>query len=68
LKIQLCELIDTKALNEEEAEELLDLKLSIETDFHTENIELLNSLVQSGKEVVDRLSQKVYEKAKEIMR
>jgi len=68
LKIQLCELIDTKALNEEETEELLDLKLSIETDFHTENIELLNSLVESGKEVVDRLSQKVYEKAKEIMR
>lgn len=68
LKIQSLELIDTKTLSEEEIEELLDFKLSIETDYNSENIELLNSLVESGKEVIDRLSKKVYEKAKEIMR
>jgi hypothetical protein len=29
---------------------------------------LLNSLVESGKETIDKLSEKVYQKAKEIMK
>jgi hypothetical protein len=68
LKIQLLELIDTKALEDEDINELNDLKQSIESDYHSENIELLNSLVESGKETIKNLSEKVYQKAKEIMR
>ena len=67
LKIQLLELIDTKALEDEDINELNDLKQSIESDYHSENIELLNSLVESGKETIKNLSEKVYQKAKEIM-
>ena len=68
LRIQLLELIDTKTLDEDDIDELNDLKTSIDSDYNSENIELLNSLVESGKETVDRLSEKVYQKAKEILR
>jgi molecular chaperone DnaK len=68
LKIQLVELIDTKTLAQNDIDELIDLKTSIEYDYNSENIELLNSLVESGKETIDRLSEKVYQKAKEMMK
>jgi len=68
LKIQLSELIDTKTLDQDEIDELNDLNDSIDSDYNSENIELLNSLVESGKETIDRLSEKVYQKAKEMMR
>lgn len=67
LKIQLLELIDTKTLGQNDIDELEDLKVSIESDYNSENIELLSSLVESGKETIDRLSEKVYQKAKEMM-
>jgi molecular chaperone DnaK len=68
LSIQLHELIDTKTLEQKDVDELNDLETSIKSDFDSENIELLSSLVESGKETIDRLSEKVYQKAKEIMR
>ena len=68
LKIQLLELIDTNTLGQNDIDELEDLKVSIDSDYSSENIELLTSLVESGKETIDRLSEKVYQKAKEIMR
>ncbi len=68
LRIQLLELIDTKTLEQNDIDELNDLKVSIDSDYSSENIELLNSLVESGKETVDRLSEKVYQKAKEVMK
>jgi tRNA(Phe) wybutosine-synthesizing methylase Tyw3 len=68
LKIQLLELIDTKVLSQDEIAELEDLKVSIETDYLSENIELLNGLVQSGKELVQELSQKVYDESKKVMK
>lgn len=68
LKIQLLELIDTKTLEQNDIDELEDLKVSIDSDYSSENIELLTSLVESGKETIDRLSEKVYQKAKEIIR
>ena len=52
LKIQLFELIDTKLLNSDEIKELQDLRESIESDYFSENIELLSSLVESGKELI----------------
>jgi molecular chaperone DnaK len=67
LKIQLLELIDTKVLSDEEVKELIDLKESIEADFDSENIELLSSLVESGKELINFLTNKVYDQAKKEM-
>jgi len=67
LKIQLLELIDTKVLSDEEVKELIDLKESIEADFDSENIELLSSLVESGKELINFLTKKVYDQAKKEM-
>ncbi len=67
LKIQLLELIDTNSLNAEDIAELKDLKESIEADYMSENFELLSGLVQSGKELIKELSEKVYEEAKKVM-
>jgi molecular chaperone DnaK len=64
LKIQLLELIDTKVLNNDEVKELEDLKESIDSDYSSENIELLSSLVESGKELIDLLTKKVHSLAK----
>jgi hypothetical protein len=55
-------------ISDEDVEELKDLKLSIDNDYNSENIELLNSLVESGKETIDQISEKVYNKAKELMK
>jgi molecular chaperone DnaK len=68
LKIQLFELIDTKALSDEEVKELVDLRESIEADHDSENIELLSSLVESGKELVNLLTNKVHSLAKKEMK
>jgi molecular chaperone DnaK len=67
LKIQLFELIDTKVLSDEEVKELVDLRESIEADFNSENIELLSSLVESGKELINLLTKKVHDQAKKEM-
>jgi molecular chaperone DnaK len=67
LKIQLFELVDTNTLNAEDIKELEDLKQSIEADYLSENIELLRGLVQSGKELIQELSEKVYEEAKKVI-
>ena len=64
LNIQISELVDTKALSDEEVKELVDLKESIEADFESENIELLSSLVESGKEFINFLTNKVHLLAK----
>jgi molecular chaperone DnaK len=64
LNIQLFELIDTKVLSEEEVKELVDLKQSIEADYNSENIELLSSLVESGRELINFLTKKVHDQAK----
>lgn len=68
LKIQLFELIDTKALSDEEVKELVDLRESIEADHDSENIELLSSLVESGKELINLLTNKVHSLAKKEMK
>ena len=68
LKIQLFELIDTKILDNKDIDELNDLRMSIDSDFNSENIELLSSLVESGKETIDKLSAKVYKQAKELIK
>ena len=60
LKVQSSELIDTKVLSDNEVKELVDLLDSIESDYLSENIELLNSLVESGKELVSFLTNKFY--------
>jgi len=67
LKIQLFELVDTKVLSEEEVKELDDLRESIEADYNSENIELVSSLVESGRELVNFLTKKVYDQAKKEM-
>ena len=67
LKIQTLELIDTKALNTQEIKELEDLKASIVADFDSENIEFLSSLVESGRELVNFLTDKVHSLAKKEM-
>ena len=68
LKIQSHELIDTNILSEDEVKELIDLNASIDNDLHSENIEFLSSLVESGKEIIDLLSNKVHEHAKSLIK
>jgi hypothetical protein len=63
----LFELIDTKLLNSDEVKELQDLRESIESDYFSENIELLSSLVESGKELIDFLTKKIHDQAKKEM-
>ena len=68
LKIQSLELIDTKILNDDEVKELEDLRVSIESDYYSENIELISSLAESGKELVNLLTNKVHSLAKKEMK
>ena len=60
-------MIDTKLLNSDEVKELQDLRESIESDYFSENIELLSSLVESGKELIDFLTKKIHDQAKKEM-
>jgi hypothetical protein len=46
---------------------LQDLRESIESDYFSENIELLSSLVESGKELIDFLTKKIHDQAKKEM-
>jgi hypothetical protein len=55
-------------LSYEEVKELVDLNESIEADFESENIELLSSLVESGKELINLLTNKVHALAKKEMK
>lgn len=66
LKIQSEELINSKVLNQEDIKELHDYKISIDLDFESENLELLSALAESGKELVDKLSRKVFEYASKV--
>jgi molecular chaperone DnaK len=68
LRIQLFELIDTKVLNDNQIKELEDLRISIDSDYLSENIELLSALVESGKDLIDELSKKVHEEAKKAIK
>ena len=68
LKTQLHELLDTKVLKYDDVKELEDLRMSIESDYYSENIELLSSLVESGKEVIDNMSVKVHNHAKSLIK
>lgn len=65
-KIQILELIDTKILSENEISELRDLEFSIDSDYNSDNLELLNSLAESAKELIQKLSNKVYEYASKV--
>ena len=47
--------------------ELEDLRVSIDSDYFSENIELLSSLVESGRELVNLLTNKVHSLAKKEM-
>ena len=67
LNIQVLELLDTKVLKSDDIKELEDLRISIESDYHSENIELLSSLVESGKEVIESMSTKVHNHAKSLI-
>jgi hypothetical protein len=51
----------------EEVKELIDLRESIEADYYSENLELLSSLVESGRELINYLTKKVHDKAKKEM-
>ena len=68
LRIQLFELVDTKVLNDNEIKELEDLRTSIDSDYLSENVELLSALVESGKDLIDELSKKVHEEAKKAIK
>ena len=68
LRIQLFELIDTKVLNDNQIKELEDLRISIDSDYLSENVELLSALVESGKDLIDELSKKVHEEAKKAIK
>ena len=67
MKTQLHELLDTKVLKYDDVKELEDLRMSIESDYYSENIELLSSLVESGRELVNLLTNKVHSSAKKEM-
>jgi molecular chaperone DnaK len=66
--IQIQALLNTDVLEKDEVNELLDLKKSIKEDFDTQNVELLNSLVESAKDLIESLSEKVYSKAEQLMK
>ena len=65
--IQIEELLRTNILNDEDADDLVDLKKSIENDGKSQNLELLSSLYESAKESIKEKSQVVYEHAKKII-
>ena len=66
-KIQITHLLNSKSLNTFDANELLDLKKSIENDINSENIEFLSSLSESAKEILETLSDKVHEEAAKMV-
>lgn len=67
-EIQIDELIETKLLIDSEYEDLVDLKKSLVDDKNSSNLELLTSLVAISKEKVDTYSNRLYEKAKSLIK
>ena len=65
LEIQVSELLKTKLFNDSEIEEMIDMQKSLKEAENSQNLELLQSLVSVGSNLVTGLSQKVYDKAKE---
>ena len=66
-KIQITHLLNSKALDKSDINELLDLKKSIENDINSENIEFLSSLSESAKEILETLSDKIHEEAAKML-
>ena len=67
-EIQIEELLRTSILNDEDIDDLKDLKNSIEEDGKSQNIELLSSLLESAKDTIKEKSLLVHEAAKEKMK
>jgi hypothetical protein len=67
-EIQIEELLRTNVLNNEDMNDLKDLKNSIEEDGKSQNIELLSSLLESAKDSIKEKSLLVHEAAKEKMK
>jgi molecular chaperone DnaK len=67
-EIQIEELLRTSILNDEDINDLKDLKNSIEEDGKSQNIELLSSLLESAKDTIKEKSLLVHEIAKEKMK
>lgn len=65
---QINELIETNVLSSKDIDELLDLRSSIDSDYNSENIELLSSLFYSCKETIEEKSEFVYDHAKKILK
>jgi molecular chaperone DnaK len=66
-KIQITHLLNSKSLDTTDANELIDLKKSIENDINSENIEFLSSLSESAKEILETLSDKVHQEAAKMV-
>jgi molecular chaperone DnaK len=66
-KIQITHLLNSKALDKSDINELLDLKKSIENDINSENTEFLSSLSESAKEILETLSDKIHEEAAKML-
>jgi len=64
-EIQVEELLRTNALSKEDIIDLNDLKISIQEDGKSQNIELLSSLLESAKDTIKEKSIKLHEIAKE---
>lgn len=66
-KIQITHLLNSKSLSKQDMNELLDLKKSIESDINSENVELLSSLSESAKDILQDISDKVHEEASKML-
>ena len=62
--IQIEELIRTKILSDDDIDDLVDLKKSIEQDGKSHNIELLGSLLENCQDTIKEKSHKVHDIAK----
>jgi len=67
-EIQIEELFRTNVLAEDDVNDLLDLKNSIQEDGKSKNLELLSSLLESAKDTIKEKSLLVHEAAKEMMK
>lgn len=67
-EIQIEELLRTNALDDEDMNDLKDLKNSIEEDGKSQNIELISSLLESAKDTIKEKSLLLHEIAKEKMK
>ena len=57
-------MLRTNVLSQEDNEELIDLKKSIEEDGKSQNLELLSSLIESCQDTVKEKSLKIHDIAK----